>query len=181
MERMRGEEYATYKHRRPECEEGDAIERIADAVRHIWTLPIPADSGIGPLGPSTVPVNRFFSDCGAGRTFATVQDLQDWINGKLEQRGHLDRPALDDEPPCITHGDLTQHNIMMTTDGAVGLVGWGFAGVYPRALEEYGLLNQFNLEGRRLARALHISLFGPKLSNLMRPLALAQRFHTFSY
>lgn len=177
MENIKGDDFAVYRKRHPQAA-GQALilERIADAVRHIWDIPLPPGAAIGPLGQQR-PVDRFFSDCGSDRCFNDVVELQDWINAKLEEGAYPDRVILQGERLSICHCDLTQFNIK--TGEPIAILDWGFAGIYPRAFEEFALLHQFNLEGQKFAKALHGQLFGPKLSRKMRALALAARFHAF--
>ncbi|OAA48910.1 phosphotransferase enzyme family protein [Beauveria brongniartii RCEF 3172] len=60
MENVEGGDFAAYSKWDPQVAE-QAMERIANAVRHIWDLPLPPNAAIGPLGHET-PVDRFFSD-----------------------------------------------------------------------------------------------------------------------
>ncbi|XWW96387.1 hypothetical protein V2A60_004361 [Cordyceps javanica] len=176
MENIKDDDFAAYGKWHPQVAE-QALERIADAVRHIWNIPLPPNATIGPLGQQR-PVDRFFSDCGSDRCFNNVIELEDWINTKLEKGSYPDRVILQGERLSICHCDLTQFNIKMGEP--IAIIDWGFAGIYPRAFEEFALLHQFNLRGRNFAKALHRQLFGPKLSKHMRALALAARFHAFS-
>ncbi len=146
------------------------LDRIAAAVRHIWSLPLPPQAGIGPLA-GQIPHDRFFSDSGAGRTFQSTDDLQGWINTRLEDEEYDERVELSEE--ChICHCDLSQFNLRRDP---IVILDWGMSGIYPRAFEEYALVRQFNLKGSRFAKALHKKLFGGNLSKQIRPLAIAAR------
>ena len=175
MENVKGDDYSAYSKRHPELAE-QALEQIANAVRHIWEIPLPPNITIGPLGQQR-PADRFFSDCGSDRYFNDVIELEDWINTKLEEGSYHDRVRLQGERLSICHCDLTQFNIKMGEP--IAIIDWGFDGIYPRAFEEFALFHQFNLKGQKFAKALHRQLFGPKLSKHMRALALAARFHAF--
>lgn len=161
MEYMDGDDCAVYTKAHPDRTEA-LLAQIDDAVRHIWDLPPPPGITIGPLGQQ-IPADRFFSDCGADRRLDNVVQLQDWVNAKLEEAGRLKRAALQHERICICHNDLTEFNIRVTTSGAMALLDWGFAGVYPHVFEEFAVVNQFNLREMKFARALHGQLFGPKV------------------
>ncbi|KAK2616989.1 hypothetical protein QQS21_000078 [Conoideocrella luteorostrata] len=175
MENVKGDDYATCSKRHQQVA-AQALERIANAVRHIWDMPLSANATIGPLGQQR-PVDRFFSDCESDRFFNDAIELEDWINAKLEEGGYPDRIVLQGERLSICHCDLTQFNIKMSEP--IAIIDWGFAGIYHRAFEEFALVHQFNLKGQKFAKALHRQLFGPKLSKHMRALALAARFHAF--
>lgn len=175
MENVAGDDYATY--RKLHLEEADqAIEAIADAVRHIWDVPLPRNAPLGPFEQQT-PADRFFSDCGSDRIFDDVGELEHWINNKLVDGGYPDRTRLQGERLSICHCDLTQLNIKVGEP--IAILDWGFSGVYPRAFEEFALVHQLNLEGHGFAKALHRRLFGPRPSRPMRALALAARYHAF--
>ncbi|KAM3496938.1 hypothetical protein MY10362_009692 [Beauveria mimosiformis] len=171
MENVEGDDFAAYSKLDAQVAE-QALERIANAVRHIWDLPLPPNAAIGPLGHEA-PVDRFFSDVGSDRSFNNVIELQDWINIKLDKARRPDRVELQGERLSICHCDLTPFNIRMGEP--IAIIDWGFAGIYPRAFEEFALLHQ----GLTFAKALHRQLFGPKPSKHMRALALAARFHMF--
>ncbi|KAM3438077.1 hypothetical protein NHJ13734_004350 [Beauveria thailandica] len=171
MEKVEGGDFAAYSKWDPQVAE-QAMERIANAVRHIWDLPLPSNAAVGPL-EHQAPVDRFFSDVGSGRSFNNVIELQDWINTKLDEARRPDRVTLRGERLSICHCDLTPFNIRMSEP--IAIIDWGFAGIYPRAFEEFALLHQ----GLTFAKALHRQLFGPKPSKHMRAMALAARFHMF--
>ncbi|ATY65507.1 phosphotransferase enzyme family [Cordyceps militaris] len=175
MENVKGDDCAAYGKWHPQMAE-QAVSQIANAARHIWEIPLPPNVTIGPFEQQR-PVDRFFSDCGSDRSFQNVMQLEDWVNAKLEEGGHPDRVELQGERLSICHCDLTQFNIKMGEP--IAILDWGFAGIYPRAFEEFALVHQFNLRGQKFAKALHRQLFGPKLSKHMRALALAARFHAF--
>lgn len=168
MENVKGDDFSSCS-RLPSQVAEESLERIANAVRHIWDIPLPPNSAIGSLGQQR-PIDRFFSDCGSDRSFNNAIELEDWINTKLEEGSYSDRIILQGERLSRCHCDLTQFNIKM---------GECFAGIYPRAFGEFALLHQFNLNGQKFARALHRQLFGPRPSKHMRAMALAARFHAF--
>ncbi len=95
MENIEGDDFTRYRDIDPQTAE-EAIQAVADAVRHIWDIPPPPNSTLGPLGMQR-PADRFFSGCGAEREFSTVLDLEDWVNAKPEQGGYPDRVVLEGE------------------------------------------------------------------------------------
>ncbi|KAH8719904.1 hypothetical protein HC256_000312 [Beauveria bassiana] len=169
MENVEGGHFGAYSKWDPQ-EAEQAIERIANAVRHVWDLPLPPNAAIGPLGHER-PVDSFFSDIGSDRAFNNAIELQDWINNKLNDAGRPDRVILEGERLSICHCDLTPFNVKMCEP--IAIIDWGFAGIYPRAFEEFAMLNQ----GMAFANTLCRQLFGPKPSKHMRAMALAARFH----
>jgi len=169
MERMNNEPCVTYLKARPD-ETATVLEDVAKAVRHIWSLPLPPDSSIGPIG-NQIPADRFFSDYGAGRTFENVSELETWINAKLAEANKDIRIDLGSPELKVCHLDLTQYNILVGKP--VVIIDWGYSGIYPIEFEEFALVNQFNRTGMKFARGLHKELFGPKLSKQMRPLSIA--------
>ena len=78
MEKVEDEPCANYLKAHPD-ETETIMESVAKAVRHTWSLPLPPNTALGPIGKQ-VPVDRFFSDYGAGRTFDNVVELENWIN-----------------------------------------------------------------------------------------------------
>ncbi|KJZ76464.1 hypothetical protein HIM_04193 [Hirsutella minnesotensis 3608] len=175
MERIKGDDYATHIRQHPQ-EAEQILDAIAQAVRHIWDIPIPPDSQPGPLERQE-PRDRFFSETGSERVFDNLFELESWINGKLEEARYQDRISLQGETLQICHGDLTQFNFKVGEP--VALLDWEFSGIYPRAFEEFALVHQFNLHGQKFAKALHQRLFGPKISKPIRALSLAARFLAF--
>lgn len=175
MENVKGDDYATYIKKHPQAA-GQVLEAIANAVRHLWNIPLPRNASIGPFEQQR-PVDRFFSDAGSDRIFNNLMELEDWINNKLKEGDYPDRIRLQGERLSLCHCDLTQFNIKVGEP--IAILDWGFSGIYPRAFEEFALIHQFNLEGQKFAKALHRQLFGPKPSKSMRALALASRFHSF--
>jgi hypothetical protein len=155
-------------------EPDDVLDRVAAAVRHLWELPLPPLAAIGPLADQ-IPFDWFFSDYGAGRTFQSVGELQNWINEKLKDNGYPDRITLSLD--CyICHGDLSQFNILRDP---IIILDWGRAGIYPRIFDEYALFRQFNLRGAKFAKALHGRLFKKDEYSHLRPLAIAANINAF--
>ncbi|EFR00451.1 hypothetical protein MGYG_03453 [Nannizzia gypsea CBS 118893] len=140
-------------------------------------LPLPPQATIGPLA-GQIPHDWFFSDYGAGRTFQSIEDLQNWINKKLKEEGWPDRVNLPSER-CICHCDLSQFNILR--GNPVIIIDWGMSGIYPRIFDEFALFRQFNLEGSRFAKTLHKKLFGDTVPKHLRPLAIVSRINAVGW
>ncbi|KAL9595109.1 MAG: hypothetical protein Q9179_005109 [Wetmoreana sp. 5 TL-2023] len=148
-------------------EPDDVLDQVAAGVRHLWELPLPPQAAIGPLG-GQIPHDWLFSDYGAGRTFQNANELQGWINKKLEVHGYTDRITLPLER-FICHCDLSRSNIRRDP---LTFLDWGRSGIYPRVFGEYAVFRQFNLPGARFAKALHKRLFQENHYKHLRPLAL---------
>lgn len=125
MEKVKGDTFAEYRKLGPWAA-GQAMVRIANAVRDIWDIPLPPNATIESLEQQR-PVERLFSDCGLDRCFDDTIELEDWVNAKLERGGYPDRVALQGERLYICHCDLTQFNITMGEP--IAIVDWGFAGL----------------------------------------------------
>lgn len=173
MENVEDDDYDTFAKQHPE-EAPKYLGAIAAAVRHIWDLPLPPDALVGPF-EREIPADRFFSDCGSDRSFNNLVELEDWVNNKLEEAGRPHRVSLQGEQLYLCHCDLAGHNIKVGE--RITILDWGFSGIYPKSFEEFALVTQFNLGGRKFARLLHGELFGEKPSKDYNPLALAARYH----
>jgi len=175
MENVKGDNYATFSEEHPE-EAEQVLEAIANAVRHIWDIPLPPNASPGPF-ERQVPVDRLFSDCGPTSAFNNVTEMEDWLNNRLKQAGRPDRISLQGEPLSLCHCDLGPFNIRVGEP--VAILDWGCSGIYPHTFEEFAIVHQFNLRGAKFAKALHRQLFGPKFSKSVRALCLASRYNWF--
>lgn len=175
MENISEMDFVDFKEGHPDTWE-DMLPAIEQAVRHIWALPPPPSIAIGSLDPETA-VNRVFGDCGVDRTFGSVAELEDWLNSNLERGRWEERVNLRDETPHICHGDLTQYNIKIGQTPTI--LDWGFAGIWPRVFEEYGLLHQFGGRGMVFAKALNKQLFGDEFSENLKAVSRAANVHQF--
>jgi hypothetical protein len=163
MERVQGQTYDDHvKQHREKAPK--LLEAIAEAVRHVWTIKVPPGTSPGPLGRQ-IPEDRFFTDRGAGQTFDTTADLEQWVNAKLINTRISERV------------DFASHNILIPVLGAIYLIDWGMSGFYPLIFEEYALRHQFNLPGGYFAKQLTPILFGDKASPNWRPLCLVGRIN----
>jgi serine/threonine protein kinase len=175
MERVQGQMYCDHvkQHREKALK---LLEAVAEAVRHVWTIKVPPGASPGPLGRQ-IPEDRFFTDRGAGQTFDTTADLEQWVNAKLIDTGKPDRVNFALEKLYLCHCDLAEHNILIPVLGAIYLIDWGMSGFYPLVFEEYALFHQFNRPGSNFAKQLKSMLFGDKASPNLRPLSLVARIN----
>jgi serine/threonine protein kinase len=176
MENIKGETYVNWKnsHLKDKQKIETVLNKIAEAVRHLWTLPLPPGTVVGPL-ENNLPVDRFFGDS-RGRRFKDVPGLEDWINMILRLVGRGGSIDLRSKSTQICHCDLAEHNIMLDNNECILIIDWGFSGIYPRCFEEWGLVHQFNRQGLRFAKALHQRLFDGKFSREMTPLGHASNY-----
>jgi tRNA A-37 threonylcarbamoyl transferase component Bud32 len=175
MERVQGQTYGDHvKQHREKAPK--LLEAVAEAVRHVWTIKVPPGASPGPLGRQ-IPEDRFFTDRGAGQTFDTTADLEQWVNAKLINTRKSERVDFALEKLHLCHCDLASHNILIPVLGAIYLIDWGMSGFYPLVFEEYALLHQFNLPGGHFAKQLKPILFGDKASPNLRPLCLVGRIN----
>ena len=160
MEFIHGISYPKYCKIHSSVEVTTLIESIAEAVRRIWNFQIPKITSPGPFGRHK-PADRFFSASGAGRTFDSITELQDFISENLAGEGKKWRIDFTSETLRLCHCDLAPHNLKITSDGVIYLLDFGMAGMYPTCFEEHALANQATSD---FAKRLRVLLFGQKLS-----------------
>lgn len=101
----------------------------------------------GPIGNGTAKFEGpWFTDYGAG-PFATLQELEDWCNHKIDvcirfQQLPLDTPRFQFHDMVLTHQDIAPRNLILDSEGKVWLVDWSWAGVYPLGFEQAVLREQ---------------------------------------
>ncbi|KAM0161259.1 hypothetical protein ACHAPG_002462 [Botrytis cinerea] len=111
-------------------EHTDVITRVAQIIKHLGTI----ESGQipGPIGGGQ-PQGYLWGDNGAGTTFTSTSDLEDWLNKRLAIRGKsID---LTSHPLVLCHMDLCRRNMILRDDNTISLVDWGCSGLYPRYFE----------------------------------------------
>ncbi|KAI9785263.1 MAG: hypothetical protein M1816_000449 [Peltula sp. TS41687] len=178
MEKVHGQSPVEYSKQHPD--ETEVVDdQIAAAVRHIWQLPLPPGPFIGHLAGEKAN-DWFFSGDGADRTFQSVQDLEGWINDKLEDVGRPERVNSKGIECRICHGDLSQHNILYGASRVI-ILDWGMSGIYPGVVDEFALIRQFSNRGGKYASRLHKKLFGDKFSVLIGPLMRVANINAFGY
>lgn len=104
-----------------------SIDNIVRAILHLHSFecdrPGPTNGGFckGTLWPDDDRVS-----------FSTHEHLEAYVESRLtDMRGKFGNTS----PLVFVHGDLALRNILLSTDGAVWLVDWEFAGYFPRSAE----------------------------------------------
>ncbi|OXV10467.1 hypothetical protein Egran_01769 [Elaphomyces granulatus] len=106
----------------------------------------------GPIGGGAPFQGPWFSDtCGNGSgPFDTLQEMEDWLNHKLDTRLRLWRNASGDTPRfefkdtrmVFTHQDIAPRNLILDPSGRLWLIDWAYAGVYPEGFEQSAIPKQ---------------------------------------
>lgn len=107
-----------------------------------------ANLPIGPIGHNTDEPFRgpWFTDYGAG-PFTTLGKLETWCNSKIDvcimfKQLPASAPRFQFKDAVFTHQDMVPRNMILDKDNKVTLIGWGYAGVYPRGFEQAVLREQ---------------------------------------
>ncbi|KAF3922362.1 hypothetical protein AA313_de0201815 [Arthrobotrys entomopaga] len=180
MERLPGETFAQWLKTHDDSSEIRRMqERIFQAIQHLWSLPVPPGTFVGPL-ENQMASDRFFGQRDAKRTFESVAQLEDWLNEIMVKVGRGEPIDIRDQPRQLCHCDLTDNNVMIDGDRII-IIDWAYAGVYPFAFEEWGiyhLVKRFGI-GRKLAEFLAEVLFEKQFSKTMRSFSYASAFIQF--
>jgi aminoglycoside phosphotransferase (APT) family kinase protein len=116
----------------------DVTSRVASMIQQLESVPV---QDPGPMGGTQCPFRGgWFSGYGAG-PFATIQELEDWMNHKLEvsQRTHhviAGTPRFKFDRLVLTHQDIAPCNLILGSNGQLWLVDWADAGGYPPGFEQ---------------------------------------------
>ncbi|KAF1962871.1 hypothetical protein CC80DRAFT_434155 [Byssothecium circinans] len=121
-----------------ECNIGpDLIKRIINALNHLSTIPIPPSQGPGPVYGG-IPQGCLWSEYGAGTPFTTLQDMETWLNQRLDlSRRQLPRFALGSTELSFSHMDIARRNIILTEEDEICFVDWAHAGFYPAYFQRF--------------------------------------------
>ncbi|OJD12270.1 hypothetical protein AJ78_07099 [Emergomyces pasteurianus Ep9510] len=88
---------------------------------------------------SGIPRGYLFSEDGAGKSLSSMRSFNSW----LDERARLtaSETAFDFQlSDCVfCHMDLTRQNIILQGE-SIYLLGWEYAGFYPREFEKYTIL-----------------------------------------
>jgi hypothetical protein len=100
----------------------------------------------GPIGGGAPFRGPWFSDYGAG-PFDTLQDLEDWLNHKLDiclrfKQAPKDTPRFEFKDLVLTHQDIAPRNLILDPSGRLWLIDWAYAGVYPTGFEQAAIPGQ---------------------------------------
>jgi hypothetical protein len=120
----------------------DLVERTINAIDHLSKLPIPSGQGPGPVYGG-MPRGCLWSEHGAGCSFKSMQDMETWLNLRLD----LSRRKLPSELPrfslskelVFSHMDIARRNIIITEEKDMCLIDWAHAGFYPGSFQRYCL------------------------------------------
>ncbi|EGD99326.1 hypothetical protein TESG_06593 [Trichophyton tonsurans CBS 112818] len=86
----------------------------------------------GPVGGG-IPRGTLWGDGGAKREFRSLEDVNDWVNKRIEP---IDETVdLTPYPLVLCHMDLCRRNMVLKKDESICLLDWGYAGFYPRFYE----------------------------------------------
>lgn len=109
----------------------DIPSRVAKILAHLGQIIGPAPNP-GPIGGGE-PQGYLFGDDGANTIFSSVEDLNVYMNERLQYRN--DSIDLKPYPLVLCHGDICRRNLILEKDGSLCLVDWGYAGLYPHFFE----------------------------------------------
>ena len=109
-------------------------QKVATAMNHLASIPAPPDTRPGPV-PTGEPCGYMWSDYGAGRSFTSSLEMEDWLNRQLALSRPKERISIASLPLSMRHMDICRRNIILCPDGRVCFVDWQFAGFYPQSFE----------------------------------------------
>ncbi|KAJ9155196.1 Protein kinase-like domain protein [Pleurostoma richardsiae] len=129
-------------------DERDSVaQQLASMIETMQSKPL-NDLAPGPLGGNEGKAfeGPWFTDYGAG-PFATLQDLEDWCNHKIDvclrfQQISEDTPRFKFHDAVLTHQDIAARNLILDPRGKLWLIDWGCAGIYPRGFEQAAFSEQ---------------------------------------
>jgi serine/threonine protein kinase len=141
MEFIEGEGLAQYLKSNPsQSDKWDAA--VSAAVKNLWEFPVPKDAKPGPLGGGmpTGPLWSLWRGFSVNQTFQSMEELESWINGKLQRSGRPERVNFSSERLIFSHGDLAQRQFIVQ-GSKLFLVDFGATGFYPSCFDEVGLFS----------------------------------------
>ena len=146
------------------------LSQLLEAVKHLWSLPVPSDSGPGPICGSP-PQGYLWSDDGVPKSFKTTEDMQQFINNcvNMDANGAVMYDYLDIQhlPLIVCHGDLKRENLRVTANGSLCILDWVHAGFYPMVFELYAFA--FLSESRGESHLMQILKFLSHSDNANEP------------
>ena len=143
------------------------LDGIRQALLDIWKIPIPNPFKVGPLGQGPV-CGYLWADYDIPHRFESVTELNTFINKCLNlRRSKIQSDAIEFETArlVICHGDLSERNLRMATNGHLYILDWALAGVYPEVFEHFALDYLSESKGERLANELRVL---PELSKRVK-------------
>ncbi|EFQ98621.1 hypothetical protein MGYG_01645 [Nannizzia gypsea CBS 118893] len=127
MEYIPGQNLKTLNNIGPNSEITKKLTKIIIHLGQITGGSVP-----GPVGGG-IPRGALWGDSGAKREFQSLEDVNDWINKRMET---LEETIdLTPYPLGLCHMDLCRRNMILMKDKSLCLLDWGYAGFFPRFYE----------------------------------------------
>ncbi|KAF1736982.1 hypothetical protein CRV24_002597 [Beauveria bassiana] len=130
------------------------IDRIAEAVDILLTIPIPAEAAPGPYGGG-ITRHPLFKDSEAPKIFNDVASLQEHINymSTLPQKSRYTanppRPeSTFDNRLYLVYSDFYPGNFIFDANGSLWIIDFGHASLLPLCFQTYALLRPFPASGQ---------------------------------
>ncbi|KAK2867908.1 hypothetical protein FQN49_003348 [Arthroderma sp. PD_2] len=108
----------------------EITKRVTRIISHLGE--IKGGTVPGPVGGGA-PLGYPWGDDGAKTEFASLRDVNAWVNRRIESLGKA--IDLTPYPLVLCHMDLCRRNIILMKDKSICLLDWGFAGFFPRFYE----------------------------------------------
>lgn len=148
MEYINGISMSSYLECANPHEQEAAVNSIVKVLDLLANIPVPNGQGPGPVGNGQ-PRGYLWSDGGVALSFASIFELESWLNQLLVQ--YLPNEGTDYFDFTATklvmcHADLAPRNIIRTAGGQIALLDWGSAGFYPPVFEVYAFRTRVDRE-----------------------------------
>nr|POE71392.1 hypothetical protein CFP56_62487 [Quercus suber] len=129
-------------------EDASIARNILQAIVHIssFTHSIP-----GPLDGSPAR-GLLWSEEGAGQHFASLKDLQEYVDVRLSRFGS--QIDISDSTLHLCHMDIAPRNIIVDSEGVVCILDWGCAGFYPNSFELWAISFEAHVRGHPIVSRL---------------------------
>ncbi|KAH6720344.1 hypothetical protein BKA61DRAFT_570019 [Leptodontidium sp. MPI-SDFR-AT-0119] len=124
MEYIDGISMSTYLESASSKEQVDVVNSIVDALDHLATLPVPLRQGPGPAGGGS-PRGYLWSDSGLSTSFASIFEMENWLNHILAQYQPDSQTRQFDFAAAkliVCHTDLAPRNILRLDSGKIALL-----------------------------------------------------------
>jgi len=148
MEYLVGTSLSTYLESASSEEQINLVNSVMEALDHLATLPVPLKQGPGPAGGGS-PRGYLWSDTGLSTSFASIFEMESWLNHILLQYQPGNQTRLFDFTAAtlvVCHTDLAPRNLLRLDSGKIALLDWGSAGFYPPIFEIYALRTRADRE-----------------------------------
>ncbi|KAF2744726.1 hypothetical protein M011DRAFT_408130 [Sporormia fimetaria CBS 119925] len=117
-------------------ENPNLAEKTMDAVRHLASIPVMQELGPGPIGHDPI-AGYVWGDNGTGCPFYSIEDMEDWLNDRLDVWKLPPISIPRDRRLNMHHMDLARRNICLRPDNSICFFDWGCAGFYPDCFETF--------------------------------------------